>query len=66
MPTQKAKAIDDLLTKLAGVSRQEAAYKKICTWCKKPITGFRNAISKREYEVSGFCQECQDKTYGED
>lgn len=25
---------------------------------------FRDARSKREYEISGMCQECQDKIFG--
>jgi hypothetical protein len=66
MPTKKAKEIDDLLTAIAGVSRQDAATLGICNWCKKPIDGFRNEISEREWEISGFCQKCQDETFGED
>lgn len=64
MPTQKSKAIDDLLTSIAGISRQDAANRKICTWCKKPVNFFRDVLSKREYEISGFCQKCQDETFG--
>lgn len=67
MPTPKNEVIEDLLTSIAGVSRQEANERGICTWCKKPIiTPFRNEISKREYNISGFCQDCQDSTFGKD
>lgn len=66
MPTQKSKAIDDLLTSINGISRQGAAALGICTWCKKPIDGFRDELSEKEYHISGFCQNCQDKTYGVD
>lgn len=38
----------------------------LCAWCKKPLTEFRNEISRREYRISGFCQTCQDKTFGTD
>jgi hypothetical protein len=32
-----------------------------------PIAGtFRNAISFKEYEISGMCQSCQDMIYGVD
>lgn len=67
MPTVKSKQIEDLLTKTAGISRQHANVLGICVWCKQEIkTPFRNEISKREYNISGFCQDCQDKTFGKD
>jgi len=39
-----------------------------CMWCSEEvkIEDFRNEISKKEYEISGFCQKCQDKTFGKD
>lgn len=66
MPTKKAKHIENLLTKLAGISRQEAEKRGICTWCKKEVTGFRDEISEKEYMISGFCQKCQDETFGKE
>lgn len=66
MPTDKSKEIEDLLTGLAGISRQDAATQRICTWCKKPLTPFKDALSAREYEISGLCQQCQDETFGTD
>ena len=38
-----------------------------CPFCKKDIdveTEFRDSLSKREYNISGLCQKCQDKTFG--
>jgi hypothetical protein len=58
------KTIEDFLTSLSGISRKEARKQKICTWCKKPITQFRDELSVREYGISGFCQDCQDRTFG--
>lgn len=37
-----------------------------CPVCNEPIGEFRNVISKREYEISGMCQMCQDKVFGKD
>jgi hypothetical protein len=34
-----------------------------CPLCKDVITGFRDALSKREYEISGMCQNCQDEVF---
>jgi hypothetical protein len=41
-----------------------------CPWCKKKIdmNEFRTPLSKREFEISGLCQSCQDGFFkgGED
>jgi len=39
-----------------------------CTMCSKNIdwSQFRNAISKKEFRISGLCQECQDDVFGRD
>ena len=39
---------------------------KQCPFCKKAVGEFRNALSKREYEISGLCQSCQDDFFGTD
>lgn len=63
MPTPKAPEIDSLLTSLTGISRMEAATKGLCTWCKKPLTPFKDELSRKEYKISGMCQACQDVTF---
>ena len=37
---------------------------KHCRTCNSPIGEFRDEISAREFEISGMCQDCQDKTFG--
>lgn len=39
-----------------------------CPFCKQPIRmeDFRDALSKREYQISGLCQKCQDEMFGSD
>lgn len=32
--------------------------------CGQPVTGFRDALSEREYGISGMCQDCQDEVFG--
>ncbi len=34
-----------------------------CPLCGIKIGAFRDAISKREYEISGICQTCQDSIF---
>jgi hydrogenase maturation factor len=38
---------------------------KCCPVCTLPITEFKNALSEKEYEISGLCQDCQDSIFGE-
>lgn len=65
-PSDKAQEIDDLLIKTFGVDRKAAITADVCSWCKKPATEFKDELSKTEYSISGLCQDCQDKTFGED
>ena len=34
-----------------------------CAFCKKPVEGFTDALSAREFSVSGMCQPCQDGAF---
>ena len=39
----------------------------ICPICHKKvnINSFKNALSKKEFAISGMCQSCQDKIFKE-
>ena len=39
---------------------------KKCTYCIKDMINrtFKDELSKKEFGISGLCQECQDKTFG--
>lgn len=66
IPTDKAPAIDKLITEIFGIDRKESIQSDTCTWCKGPAIEFRNEISIQEYALGGFCQKCQDATFGKD
>ena len=66
IPTDKAPAIDEFITKTFGIDRKKSIQSDTCSWCKGPAVEFRNEISKQEYTISGFCQKCQDNTFGPD
>jgi len=38
-----------------------------CPFCHKEVSpdDFRDELSLKEYKISGLCQACQDKTFGE-
>lgn len=35
-----------------------------CPTCGGDVGGFRDSLSRREYSISGMCQDCQDKVFG--
>jgi hypothetical protein len=49
---------------LTNEKHSECLRKSICTFCGKEAKVFRDALSKKEYQISGFCQTCQDKVFG--
>lgn len=66
-PSRKAPAIENLLNNLnmgSGIDRTIAIHNNICTSCGGIALEFSDDLSEREYEISGFCQECQDKIFG--
>ena len=65
-PTGKAEGLEKLADSLlpGGRTRRGSIQQNICSWCGKPTAEFRDELSRREYTISGFCQECQDKTFG--
>ena len=66
-PTNKAPAIDALLSGLFGVDRTSTISDGNCVACDSTgnnATSFRDDISKKEYSISGMCQSCQDDIFG--
>jgi len=66
-PSSKNPAIDKWLSDIMGVDRVTTIRKDRCVSCKTSVNNvendFRDALSLREYSISGLCQTCQDKTY---
>lgn len=52
--------------KTENYNREEYIKNNTCVFCHKKVTpeSFRDALSLREFEISGICQECQDKIFG--
>lgn len=67
MKSDEAKNIPDRLASFAfGRTRSAALSEGICVRCGKPANEFADELSRREYGISGFCQECQDYFFGAD
>ena len=65
-PSYKSEEMESSLVELTGVDRRDLITANKCTWCGGDAEKFRNIISAREYRISGFCQSCQDDTFGPD
>jgi|ETNvirnome_6_100_1030635.scaffolds.fasta_scaffold01835_7 hypothetical protein len=64
--TEKSAKITNLLEQLSG--RSTAIQADVCInppfGCGRVATEFRDALSKREFTISGLCQTCQDSIFG--
>lgn len=64
-PTPKSAVIELLLNNIADRTAsitQNRCIKKPYG-CGGPATEFTDALSTREYAISGLCQKCQDEAY---
>ena len=65
-PSKKAPGIEAFLNGL--MNRTEAIKGNKCVdppfGCAGPANEFRDALSAKEYAISGLCQKCQDEVFG--
>ncbi len=54
---------EQLLTALTGKNRVQTVKGGKCMTCDDADTDFRDALSVREYTISGMCQRCQDEVF---
>ena len=48
---------------LFGRGRKVAMDNQLCVMCGGDANYFADELSRKEYGISGMCQECQDKTF---
>ena len=54
---------DNLAKSIYNMTAKEAIAKGICIDCKKPaVPRCHTALGAKEYEISGLCEECWDRT----
>ena len=58
------KAIDGLTEQWYGRKRTTSIVDNVCVVCGGPASQFKDALSRKEYTISGMCQSCQDDTFG--
>jgi hypothetical protein len=63
----KTPEMEELLDRVGKILFGRSRKDPICVACgstKVRSEDFRDTLSRREFELSHFCQECQDKTFG--
>ena len=58
--------VDNFAKRTFGRTLAEAHEQHVCVTCGEFACNFRDEISTKEYLISGLCQKCQDKIFGED
>lgn len=61
--SEKTEEMKNTIEKLFPGTKQAILENK-CPSCKRDIGEFKDSISVKEYEISGLCQNCQDKVFG--
>ena len=57
-------ALDSISNLLYGRSRSQSIAGNVCVTCGGQVGEFRDALSRKEYGISGMCQKCQDSVFG--
>ena len=64
-PTLKSPAVDAFMRRF-GFDRIPAIQADICAECGNDAKEFKNEVSRKEYAIIGWCQQCQDSFYERD
>ena len=70
MTTDLQKLKNTLAREFNGMTKDEAIECGRCVSCGKKVivpgmNKFRDGLSAREYQISAFCQACQDQVFGD-
>jgi len=67
-PSEKSPELNSFLNEFSqnvfGRNRTEAIENDVCVECGESAKEFKDALSQKEYSISGLCQKCQDKIWG--
>ena len=68
-PTDKTPRLDEILDRITrsfnpgSRGRIESIKANVCVFCDEPATEFTDEKSKKEYTISGMCQDCQNGAF---
>ncbi len=67
-PSKKAPGMNQFLDQFTqttfGRKRHDSIVEDVCVCCGGEAKQFKDALSKKEYGISGMCQRCQDEVFG--
>ena len=67
-PSKKTEGMERFIATMSGSDRRDSIKNDTCIpppfGCGKPAKQFRDELSRREFSISGLCQNCQDKVFG--
>ena len=67
-PSKKSEKVNEMLDRMSarefGHFRSSSIRRDACTCCGGPAHEFRDALSRKEFSISGMCQKCQDSVFG--
>lgn len=68
-PTSKDISVDRILTDIFGFDRRDYITENRCVpppvGCGGPAERFNDDLSRKEYTISGLCQDCQNRIFGQ-
>lgn len=62
--TQKSLGVENMLTAISGRNRKVCVRTNVCATCGGDASKFKDALSEKEFTISGMCQKCQDSVFG--
>jgi hypothetical protein len=62
-PTQKSPHIEAFFKSVMGFDRTACIESNLCVSCNRPALTFTDALSEKEFTISGLCQTCQDEVF---
>jgi hypothetical protein len=66
VPTKKSLGVETFLTFNNPKGRRGSIEANECVQCCGPASTFKDALSRREFTISGLCQTCQDRFFEEE
>ena len=55
--------LDTMSMDYFGIAHSKAIQAQVCVKCGCEAKEFKDALSAREYQISGLCQQCQDQIF---
>ena len=58
--------VEAMSKEMFGRGLNSSIYNEVCVSCGEPAFEFDDALSRKEFTMSGLCQVCQNEVFGSD